>query len=42
MKKFLTLLLFCLVININCKKKTQDDPEPPEVDLYTDEQVIGK
>ena len=39
MKNYLTILLLCLVFSFSCKKKS---PEPPEVNLYTDGQVIGK
>lgn len=42
MKKYLTLLLLSLTFMISCKKKTSGEPEPPEVNRYTDEQVIGK
>jgi hypothetical protein len=42
MKNYLTLLLLCLVFSLSCKKKSSDQPEQPEVNLYTDGQVIGK
>jgi len=42
MKKYLTPLLLCLIFCFSCKKKTPGDTEPPVVDLYSDQQVIGK
>lgn len=42
MKNYLALLLLCVVFSISCKKKSPVEPEPPEVNLYTDGQVIGK
>jgi hypothetical protein len=42
MKKYLMPLLLCLVFSFSCKKQTPSEPESPEVNLYTDQQVIGK
>ncbi|MGM9478900.1 lipocalin family protein [Pedobacter sp. GSP4] len=42
MKKYLTLLLLCPLLYLSCKKQNSSETQPPEVDRYTDQQVIGK
>jgi hypothetical protein len=42
MKKYLTLLSCILFIGMSCKKDKSEPVEPPVVNLYKDEQLIGK